>query len=163
VKSLFAKFLILLTVCAVMGALSGCRQPVGTIDSGNSGSGNGNGNGNGKTDELNFMWLVPNRFLYETEERFERDFDLQIMVAENGVVKEIAPSDPNVKIEIIENPGLTSESVTVVTGLYYPFSLPGRHIVQVTYIDKTARYSIEVRGTFTGGGDGSDFLDLVWL
>jgi hypothetical protein len=152
---LLARFSILIILTAM--ALIGCRQPVGSIDTGTGDGGKGTG-------DLNYLLVLPTRQLYETEERFERDNDLQILVAEDGIIKEIPPDDSSIKIEIIENPGLASESITVVNTMYYPFSLPGRHLVQVTYNEKfTRNYSIEVRGTFTGGGDGSDFMDIIWL
>ena len=155
------KLLTLLFIILAVFVLTGCPQPVGGIGGGN-GNGNSNGNGSGSGD-LDFLWLVPNRYLYETEERFERDYDLQILVAEDGYVKEIAPDTSGVVIEIIENPGLISEVSTIVTDMYHPFSLPGRHIVSVTYNGRSARYSIEVRGTFTNPGDGSEFVDIIWL
>ena len=148
-KHLFTKLLfIFLAVCFI----TGCRQPIGTLFDG----------GGGGAGDLSFMWVNPNRLLYETSDRFVRDQDLQILVAEDGVVKEIPPDDPRVTIEIIENPGLTSEAVTTVD-THFPFSLPGRHIVSVKYNEKSARYSVEVRGTYAGGGDGSDFVDIIWL
>jgi len=138
--------LILLAICFI----TGCQQPVGIVTQPGGGSG------------MEFMWLVPTRLLYETYDRFDAQDDLQILVAEDGAVKEIPHNSANVTIEIIENPGMASESTTIISS-YYPFSLPGRHVISVKYNDKTARYSIEVRGTYTGGGDGSDFLDLIWL
>jgi hypothetical protein len=121
----------------------------------------GNGNGGGAGD-LSFMWLVPNRLLYETEDRFVRDEDLQILVAEDGAVKEIPPASSSVLIEMIGNPGLSSEYISVV-GSHFPFSMPGSDIVHVTYAGNSARYSPEVRGTFAGGGDGTEFVDIIWL
>ena len=147
-KKILTGLLIFLAICFI----TGCQQPVGIVT--NSGGGAGN---------MDFMWLVPNRLLYETYDSFNAQNDLQILVAEDGVVKEIPYDSPSVTIEIIENPGMTSEKAAPVRGMYFPFSLPGRHIINVKYNDKSARYSIEVRGTYTGGGDGSDFLDLIWL
>ncbi|MCL2764626.1 MAG: hypothetical protein FWD40_05035 [Treponema sp.] len=151
---LLLPFFIFFAVCA----LTGCPQPVGVI----GGNGNGNISDKGASD-FDFLWLVPNRYLYETEERFERDYDLQILVAEDGYIKKVAPDESGVVIEIIENPGLSSENSTIVTSTFHPFSLPGRHIVNVEYNGKSAHYSIEVRGTFTNPGDGSDFIDIIWL
>lgn len=153
-KRLLIGFLFIsFTVCFI----TGCRQPVGGV------GGIDADEGDGDTADLNFLWLVPNRLLYETEERFERDNDLQIMVVEEGKIKSVPPSDSGVTIAIIENPGLSSENVTVVTSMYHSFSLPGRHVVQVKYDNKSAKYSIEVRGNFTNPGDGSDFMEIVWL
>ena len=147
-KHLFTKLILtLLAICFI----TGCQQPVGIITQQGGGSGG-----------MDFMWLVPNRLLYETYDRFDAQDDLQILVAEDGAVKEIPHDSVSVTIEIIENPGLTSETITVI-GTYFPFSLPGRHVISVRYNDKSARYSIEVRGTYTGGGDGSDFINFIWL
>ena len=140
----------------VLNVFTGC-DPIGSI---NNGGDDDNGNGTGS---LNFLWLVPNRFLYETEERFDREYDLQILVAENGYIREIPSDDSDITIEIIENPGLTSESSTVLTNTFYRFVLPGRYIISVSYGERSSRYSIEVRGTFVNPGDGSDFFGIIWL
>ena len=148
-KRLFVLTYIILILCFI----TGCRQPIGTLTE-NSNGGNG--------IDLEILLVYPNRLLYETYDRFEPSNDLQILVAEEGLLREVLPSDPRIIIEITENPGLTSETTSVVS-THFPFSLPGRHIINVKYNNENRHYSVEVRGTYQGGGDGSDFLDIVWL
>ncbi|MCL2276910.1 MAG: hypothetical protein FWC21_03340 [Treponema sp.] len=157
---LFIKF-ILFSLCF----FAACSEPVGNLDG--SGNGNGNGGGNGGSVMYDFLMLRPNRILYDADGgangRFDRSADLRIFLADNGEFKSIDPSDSGLTLEVIENPGLTSETVTVINNGYHPFSIPGRYIIRGTYGSNIDEYSIEVRGSFVNPGEGSDFVDIIWL
>jgi len=162
-KRILAGLLFLLVIC-----VSGCRQPVGSIDTNGNGYGNGNGNGNNAGD-LDFMWLVPNRQLYETDDSFDKYNDMQILVAEDGRIMKVLASDSSVTVEILRYPGVTLEDPETipVKNQFYPFAFPGRHDVRVTYNKDTnneqvAKYTITVQGQYIEGGDGSGFLETVW-
>jgi len=147
--------IIFLVIC-----VSSCVQPVGSIDSG----GNGNGKGNGGASDLDFMWLVPTRLLYETEQSFDKYNDMQILVAEEGLVKEVKASDPNITVEILYYSQLDGEPDPIpVSNQYFEFVFPGRYAVKVSYNDKSAQYSVTVQGIYNEGGDGSNFFDMIWL
>ncbi|MCL2759610.1 MAG: hypothetical protein FWD22_05310 [Treponema sp.] len=152
-KRLLTGFFIILAVSVI----TGCRQPIGTIDS-SAGPNSGGSN-------LNFMWVIANRYLYEIEHSFNRVEDLKIFSIEDGVMMHVPPDDPNVIIEIIPNPDADIVMSEEVTEQFYPFSEAGRHIIRVTYKGKTDSYSIEVRGTYdiprgdnTGGLGGG----IIW-
>lgn len=144
--------LISLTVCFI----TGCREPAGGIA--------GDGIGDGGSGDLEFLWLVPNRFLYETEEQFDRYNDFQVMYAAEGVVRSIPTNNGEVAVELIRYTILGPEMPTIpLNNRYHSFLLAGRYEVQVTYRGMTEKYSIEVRGSFVNPGDGSDFIDIIWL
>jgi len=146
-------FLIFLTFCALVS----CKQPVGSIDEGSA------GNGGGGAGDLDFLWLVPARFLFETEQWYTPKDDLQIMYAGDGVIKEIPYNAPGVKIELYEHFEGDSPNIILLTNGEIKLNTAGRHQVKVTYNEKSSRYVIEVRGTYSGGGDDSDIFDVVWL
>jgi hypothetical protein len=161
-RRLAGLLIVFLALC-----LSGCRQPVGSISPGSDGSGgNGNGVGNPVRNNYEFLMLRPNRILYEADGgadgRFDRLNDLRVFVADNGEFIPLASTDPALIIEVIENPGMSSEAVTAVN-THFPFALPGRHLIRGTYHGFTDEYSIEVRGTYVNPGDGSEFVDIIWL
>jgi len=151
-KRLFRILAVFLTVCAFLS----CRQPIGSLDT------NGNGNGAGSGD-LEFLWLVPARILFETEQWYTPKEDLQIMYAGDGVVKEIPYNTPGVKIELHEHYEGDYPNVIPLTNGELRLNTAGRHQIKVMYNNRTARYVIEVRGTYSGGGDESDLFDTVWL
>jgi len=134
-------------------------QPVGSIDTDGSGDGNGGGAG-----DLDFLWLVPARILYETEQWFVPKNDLQIMYAGDGVVKELSYNTPGLQIEILEHAHSVDNPNTIpITNGEIKLNTAGRHQIKVTYSEKSSHYTIEVRGTYSGGGDESDIFDIVWL
>jgi len=154
--------LIFLTVCV----LTGCPQPAGSINN-NGGGGNGNGNGDGGTI-YDFLMLRPNRILYEldggVDGRFSRADDLRVFVADDEGYRSLDPYADGLKLEIIMNPGMpSSETVTEIKNSYFPFSEAGRHVIRGTYGGKTDEYSIEVRGSLVNPGEGSGFVEIIWL
>jgi len=141
----------------------GCKQPVGSL-SGNEGGGS-------KTT-YDFLMLRPNRLLYNADggmdSRFDRKQDLRVFLADKDGFKNIGNDDPRLILEIILNPGMMSESTSVIKNGYFPFSEPGRHLIRGTYDrdtkdEKTDEYSIEVRGVLSNPGDGGDFFEIIWL
>lgn len=156
------RFIYLLIYLSILFNLTGCTQPVGDIVHNSSGNGSGNGNG----VNYDFLMLRPNRILYDADGgangRFDRQADLRVFVADNGEFKSLDPADSLLTIEVIENPGLNSEVITAVN-THHIFSLPGRYIIRGTYNEQSDEYSIEVRGSFVNPGDGSDFVDIIWL
>jgi len=149
--------LIFLTVCV----LTGCPQPAGSINK----NGDGNGDGEGGTT-YDFLMLRPNRILYEldggVDGRFDRAADLRVFVADEEGYRSLDLFDPGLTLEIIMNPGLTTESVAVLNS-HFIFSEAGRHVIRGTYDDKTDEYSIEVRGSLVNPGEGGGFIDIIWL
>jgi len=137
--------------------VSGCSQPVGSIDI--------NGGGSGTT--YDFLMLRPNRLLYDADggidSRFDRKNDLRVFLADKDGFKNIDNNDPKLLLEIVLNPGLMSERTSIINNGYFPFSEPGRHVIRGTYDKKTDEYSIEVRGVLTNPGDGGDFFEIIWL
>ena len=112
------------------------------------------------------MWLVPNRLLYETNEVFDRDYDLRIFVSKNGSVREIDPFAPGAVIEIGYAPDSTAVAFETVADYYpfYIFRFAGRNIVRVTYDGMEAFYSVEVRGDYNSGDDDTGFINIIkWL
>jgi len=153
--------LLVILILLVLCGFSSCIEPVGYIDS------NGNGIGNGSGSQYEFLMLRPNRILYDVnsgaDSRFSRQQDLSVFLADNGEFKKIETSDSGLILEVIENPGLNSETITVVNNGYYVFSIPGRYLIRGTYNEKSDEYSVEVRGSFINPGEGSDFVDIIWL
>ena len=157
-KRLITGFItIILVIC-----VSGCVQPIGNID-----KYGGNGKGDVGSGEFNFMWLVPTRLLYETEQSFDKYNDMQILVAEDGLVKEVKASDPSIAVEILYYSQLDGDPDPIpVTNQYFEFTFPGRYTVKVTHDGeppKSAQYSVTVQGQYVEGGDGSNFFDMIWL
>jgi hypothetical protein len=116
---------------------------------------------NGKDDTIDTidaMWLVPQRFLYQLDEKFLRNEDFYIFIGKNGRIIEIPPTDPGVTVEI-SGIGLSNVFHDPVPGAYYTFHIVGRHTVTVTYASKTARYSLEVFSPDNGDSNGIIFSD----
>jgi hypothetical protein len=135
--------------------LAGCAPPIGTLNG-----------GNGYGIDMDAMWIIPNRLLYELEnDFFDREYDLRIFLAENGTVKEIDPSDDDVTIEVFEYDSFLGgrKNPRTVILRYIGFEAPGRNDIEVTYKGKSAHYSVEVRGVPLNREDGSEFLDIIWL
>jgi len=146
------KHFIFLAVCVI----TGCSNPVGSIDE-------SGGNGGGSN---NFLMLKPNRILYEIDksDTFSRASDFQAYTSDGGSLRLINPLDSSLGIEIIAAPELvgnqTSESVT---DTYKLPKLPGRYKVKGTYFGKTDEYSIQVEGSLSDPGDEYDFGGIKWL
>lgn len=145
-KNLFRLLIIIVAACVA----AACSSPVGAID----GSG-----GRGRGDDA--LWVVPSRVIYDTNGNglFNRSTDLQIFASNKGSV-EVVPVNAAL-ISIQENP---SDPATKrqINGTYQ-FTSSGRKVVEVTYSGKTANYSVDVRGTGIGGGDGGGFTDIIWI
>jgi len=148
---------ILITIFAVF-VLSNCSSPAGSIDS----SGNGNGNGNNGSD-YDSMWVIPNRLFYESGEKFIREYDLNIFSADKGIVRKVDPAEPGVQITISETSAFGDPKNPVVVNSPLPLTFPGIYRVEVLYNNKDARYTFEVRGYYNPEGDGSGFIDIIWL
>ena len=136
----------------------GCKQPVGSLS---------DSEGGGSKTTYDFLMLRPNRLLYDTDggmdSRFDRKNDLRVFYADKDGFKNIGNDDPKLILEIVLNPGMMSESTSVIKNGYFPFSEPGRHVIKGTYEGKTDEYSIEVRGVLSNPGDGGDFFEIIWL
>jgi len=141
-----------LLIIIFSSVITGCGSPVGSIS-------DGGGSGRGQYD---FLMLRPKRILYEVDGRFSRADDLTVFVADDNGYRSLDLSDPGLRLEVVIYPGTMAEEITPVT-TYFPFSLPGRHIIRGTFGGKTDEYSIEVRGDFANPGDGSGFVGIIWL
>jgi len=149
------RFLCVMLVFLVILTLSGCKQPVGSIT--------GDGSGSSGAGDLDFLWLVPARILYETEQWFVPENDLQIMYAGDGAVREIPYRTQGVRIELHEHYEGDYPNIIPLTNGELRLNTAGRHQIKVMYNNKSSRYVIEVRGTYSGGGDDSDLFDTIWL
>lgn len=148
-KRFLGIILILLTICVFVN----CKQPVGSITKEEGGGG---------SFDLDFLWLVPARFLYDTEQWYIPENDLQIMYAGDGNIKVISAKD--VKIEILEHADSVDDpNIIKIENGQTKLVTAGRHRVRVTYNERKAYYTIEVRGTYSGGGDDSDLFEVIWL
>jgi hypothetical protein len=151
-----------LIICIAAFVFSGCVPPIGSIYG--DGNGNGNGNGNGANSGFDTLWVIPNRLFYERGDIFDTAKDLQIFTSDKGLVRQVSPDEPDLTITISESSSFGDPRNPVVLGPDpYVFPLPGIYFIEIAYNDKTARYTIEVKGYFVPPGEGSDFVDIIWL
>lgn len=131
-------------------------MPLGTIY--------GAGKRNNAPDSI---FLIPRRQIYPIDERFLRDVDFQLFAVYSGLVEEILPpftQAREVYIEISGNEGLSTEFREEVLTTHHEFIRIGRHIINVTYREKSSFYSVEVMASNNGtglGGDGG--IGIIWL
>jgi len=147
----------ILIIFSSLSALTNCALPIGNLEY-------------YSTDEVDSIWLIPRRQLYQLDEPFKRDEDFQLFAVDEGKVLEILPpfTEANgVKVEIAGHIGLSTEFHYPIYGAansLYPFNIIGRHIVNVTFGGKSSWYSIEVfapnNGNTLGGDDG---IGIIWL
>jgi hypothetical protein len=157
-RFVFAIFIIFSVICA----LTSCSIPIGTLEN------------NKANYQVDIMWLVPRRQLYQLDEKFvrmrppdnqEKEADFQIFIVDKGGVVEIPPEDPGVTVEIRSGIiDLPSETRVPVTTPYHTFYKVGTHRVFVTFGGKEAWYALEVfspnNGNSLGGDDG---IGIIWL
>jgi len=136
--------------------MAGCSQPVGSIY----------GVNNTKKSPDSII-LIPRRQLYPIDERFLRDLDFQMFVVNNGAITEILPpftQARDVFIEISGNEGLSTEFREEVLTTHHEFIRIGRHIINVTYLERSSWYSVEVTSANNGTGIGGDGgIGIIWL
>jgi len=147
----------ILIIFSVLCALTNCSLPIGTLE-------------RKQLDEVESIWLIPRRQLYQLDEKFMRDEDFQLYAVDNGMVWEVLPpftQANGVLVEIAGHIGLSTEFHQPLYGkdnTHHPFYVIGRHIVNVTYGGKSSWYSIEVfapnNGNTLGGDDG---IGIIWL
>jgi len=129
----------LLIACIAVCAFSGC-SPIGSIG--------------GSSDTADLFWTDPKRYIYEVNDLFMRNSDLQVFTSYRGVLESI-PLE-KVKISIAENPDLRNDLKDVPADENYPLDTAGRKLVVAEYEGMSADYSIEVKDPFgLGGGNGS--------
>lgn len=146
-KPVVTIFIILL----ILNVITGCSMPIGSISK--------------HTDESkDSMFLIPRRILYEVDERFLRLEDFQIFIVENGMIMEINPGDRDVAVALSGDKNQSTEFYEPVETTHFSFFRVGRHIVNVKYQNKSARYDIQVtspaNGSGIGGGGG---VNIIWL
>jgi hypothetical protein len=155
-KHLSGLFIIGIAACV----LSGCAPPIGFV----GGSGSGYGNDNGADSGFDALWIIPNRLFYEKGDYFNVVEDLQIFTSDSGLTRQVSPAETGVTITISEISSFGDpKNPTLVGPAPYVFSLPGIYFIEVGYNSKKARYTVEVRGYYVESGDGSDFIDIIWL
>jgi hypothetical protein len=148
-------FMLGIAVCV----LSSCAPPIGSID----GLGGG---GKGVNSGFDALWVIPNRLFYEKGDIFNQADDLQIFTSDSGLVRQVDPSEPDVTITIYEISSFGDPINPTPVGPappYYTFPLPGIYFIEVGYNSKKARYTVEVRGYYVEPGDGSNFINIIWL
>jgi len=143
---------------SVICALANCSVPIGSIENPNN------------SEQIESMWLIPHRQLYQIDDKFKRDKDFQLFVVEmGGRVREILP-DPQTgfpgvgaKVKITGNEGLSNEFTEVVEKEHSLHQV-GTHKITVEYANKSSYYIIEVfspnNGNTLGGDDG---IGIIWL
>jgi hypothetical protein len=149
------QFVIILSIFSLM-CLTGCSKPIGDIY--------GGGGGGGRISDADLMWLVPRRQLYQIDERFLRNEDFQIFIADKGHIMEIPASTSGVRVIISGDHNLTTEFRELVNTTHHQFFRVGRHVITVDFDDKSANYSLEVFSPSDGAGiGGDDGIGIIWL
>jgi hypothetical protein len=139
-----------------MVVMAACSMPIGSIY--------GAGNNNRSPDSI---FLIPRRQIYPIDERFLRDVDFQMFIVDRGSITEILPPFTQARevfIQISGNEGLSTEFREDVLTTHHEFIRIGRHIINVTYREKSSFYSVEVTSSNNGtglGGDGG--IGIIWL
>jgi hypothetical protein len=102
--------------------------------------------------------------LYQIDERFLRNEDFQIFIADKGVIMEIPTFTPGVLVVMSGDHNLTTEFSNPVSTTHHQFFRVGRHIVTVDYEGRSANYSLEVFSPNNGAGiGGDDGIGIIWL
>jgi len=146
-------------ICAIfiftlICAFAGCSMPIGNIY----------GIKNEADSNVNAMFIVPRRILYEIDERFMRNEDFQLFLVDNGVTMEIPAYTIGVTVALSGNHNLSTEFHDPVTSTHHQFFRVGRHIVEVEYIGRKANYSLQVTSPSNGAGIGGDGgIGIIWL
>jgi len=114
---------------------------------------------------LNSMFIIPRRILYEIDERYRRKEDFQLFVVENGVTMEIfTKTTAGITVTISGDHDLTTEFNDTVNTDFHQFFRVGRHIVEVEYNERKANYSLQVTSPSNGAGIGGDGgIGIIWL
>jgi hypothetical protein len=114
------------------------------------------------------MWLIPRRQLYQIDDKFMRDEDFKLYIVDKreGVLEIMPPFTPEngVTVEITGNINLSNEFHEMIETTHHSLHQVGRHIITVTFAEKSDYYSIEVfspnNGNTLGGDDG---IGIIWL
>ena len=133
------RFFITLFITLV---IAGCAPPIGSL--GNPGANDA-------------LWAVPNRQIYDINDIFLRDADLQIFASIKGRIKLI--SNNLVSISVVEDPmAVPPVSVPVPNAGdgYFIFTRPGRNIIEISYNGLHTHYSVEVQDPHGLGGNGGN-------
>ena len=142
-------FLLILAAAFIAAA---CSAPVGVIDN------------PGKVSGDDALWAVPNRILYDLDERnceFDSNNDLQVFASNKGAVQ-VVPIN-QVQIYIVENPNSPSPNKVLINNNgKYLFRSPGRKNVEIYYREMSTWYSVEVKGSTLGSSD-DDFTNIIWF
>lgn len=139
-------------VILVIFTFAACRQPVGSLS------------GGGGVGSSEFLLVKANRILFDTEQWYRPVEDLKIMYNGDGALKEIQYDTPGVEIVLREHyKGDYPNAIPLPPSGEIKLNTAGSHEIVVRYRNKTDSCVIEVRGTYSGGGDESDLFDTVWL
>jgi hypothetical protein len=148
--------LAILLIFSVICALTNCSVPLGSIEDSKN------------KYVIESMWLIPRRQLYQIDDKFMRDEDFKLYIVDrrDGVVEILPPFtvDNGVTVEIAANINLSNEFHEMIETTHHPLHQIGRHIITVTFAEKSEYYSIEVfnsqNGNSLGGDDG---IGIIWL
>jgi hypothetical protein len=159
------QFVITLSVVFSVFVITGCAQPIGTLEGPNRSKYAGDP-----------MWLVPRRIMYQIDERFNRydpsasdeikrtDFQIFIVLNDGGGIQEVPVNNPGVQVVIEKDKGMSTYFTEDISKQdFYWFHRVGKHIVNVTYDGRSAWYAVEVWSPNNGntiGGDGG--IGIIW-
>ena len=134
---IYRVLILIYCVCIAVG-FTGCFGPTGSIG------------GSGSMADL--LWVVPIRTVYELNNLFLRNSDLQVFGSYRGAVEPVPVED--VKIGIAEDPDLPDKLNYIPKNENYAWQTKGRKTVVVEYSNMSAHYYIEVWDSL-GLGEGN--------
>jgi len=159
-RFVYALLIAFFALCALVN----CSVPIGSIELPDN------------HDEIESMWLIPHRQLYQIDDKFYRDKDFQLFIIEKGGrVVEIKPDlekkpkaetfpDLGAKVSLTYNIEQPNEKTEVMDNATHSFTIIGTHKITVSYANKSSYYMIEVissnNGSTLGGDDG---IGIIWL
>jgi hypothetical protein len=159
------QFVITISVIFSVFVITGCAQPIGTLEGPNK-----------KDYAGDPMWLVPRRVLYQIDEKFNRyntsaneeinrsDFQIFIVLNNGAGVVEVPVNTDGVQVVIEKDKNMeTYFTEDISKDDFYYFHRVGKHIVNVEYQGRTAWYALEVFSPNNGnsiGGDGG--IGIIW-
>jgi len=121
-RFVIAIFIIFSLICA----LANCSVPIGSIEKRNN------------RKDIEAMWLIPHRQLYQIDDKFMRDKDFQLFIVEvGGRVEEVLPDptfpDVGAKVFITGNESLTTEFTEYMKLDHHALHQVGTHKITVAY------------------------------
>jgi len=143
-------FIITVSWCVI----AACSAPIGTIE---------------RDAAIDDFWLVPRRQVYYVGDYFNKNNDLWLFFSDRGIVQQIPVRDAALKL--ISNPNaaepreypITEDTLRLLNDIGI-----GRKIIEASYGNKTAEYSIEIMDPYNltpddpPAGDGETGFEVMW-